>query len=748
MGDLPELPPDLRDRYLDRLGGWSGRVSAQGLEELQRKHLYAVPFHNLALLESGGRPYRVPSVVEAAQNNASGIGGTCHLTTPAFAALLLCLGFQAALVAGTIRRRGDHIMARVRVEEQDFFVDVGNGHPYLHPLVIGQERRWSAHGWTFAWRSDAAGHRLIRLVGDQERLVYSVDPQPRAWKDFEPTIRAHHEHLGFGPFLSSLRAVRMSPACIQVVRNGVYSRYSAGLVSQRPLSGRSQVIEVLQGRLGLEPGLVEGGVDGLLALNPGAMSPELPAPRVLLATQTIGRTQQVRELVRSIEQDRLCSGLAPDQVEVLVLDNQAGQDRNSLRLPDDLALSINVVPVQAHRDSVAEDLGLSPTLQPPLPIGAGRHALLRAVRACLEADSRPTIVWLVDDDMQLAQFQKGAEGLEIHSSRGLLAQVVELWRSRPELSVAIGTYTGDPPIPAFATWAGQLHDLAANLRALAEVGPEVAWSPPENDRGVADFYYDHAGGALTAGEGIFWLEGVDGRTGREVLARLAKSLSSMLAGSQVFRPLVTGGPPPSRTTSARGGNVLFLDADTLFAAPFPSLRCSDGVVTRRADSLAAALLERRRGDVRCEVVDLPLLHGRRPQDLSSPAASEDSTPEAVARFMESQARGIALGRSIADGRPVGEHLARRRALHRAGVVKTREGLDWALAALNSPGVWWHEDVVGLVCRDRIEGVLNQLAEGLPSQSVLAAAEVDVDEELEEFLELLPERAKRWEASWT
>lgn len=747
MCELTELSPDLRDRYLDRLGGWSGQVSAQGLEELQRKHLYAVPFHNLALLESGGRPYRVPSIVETAQSNATGVGGTCHLTTPAFAALLRCLGFQAALVAGTIRRRGDHIMARVRVEGQDFFVDVGNGHPYLHPLAIGQERRWSVHSWTFAWRSDAAGHRLIRLVGDQERLVYSVDPQPRAWKDFEQTIRAHHEHLGFGPFLSSLRAVRMSPACIQVVRNGVYSRYSAGLVSQRPLSGRSQVIEVLQDRLGLEPGLVEGGVDGLLARDPGALSSKLPAPRVLIATQTIGRTRQVRELVRSVEQDRLRSGLASDQVEVLVLDNQAGQDRKSLRLLDDLACSVKVVPVQAHRDSVAEDLGLSPTLQPPLPIGAGRHALLRAVRACLVADSRPTIVWLVDDDMQLAQLRKGAEGLEIHSSRGLLAEVVELWRSRPELSVAIGTYTGDPPIPAFATWAGQLHDLVANLSALAEMGPEGAWSPPENDRGVADFYYDHAGDTLTVEEGIFWLEGVDGRTGREVLVHLADSLPSMLAGSQVFRPLVAGGPPPSRTTSARGGNVLFLDADTLFAAPFPSLRCSDEVVTRRADSLAAALLERK-GDVRCEVVDLPLLHGRRPQDLSSPAATEDTTPKAVARFMESQARGIALGRSMADGRPVGEHLARRRGLHRAGVVKTREGLGRALAALNSPGIWWHEDAVGLVCRDRIESVLDQLAEGLPSQSVLAAAEVDVDEELEKFLELLPEGAERWEASWT
>lgn len=745
--DLPELSRALRDRYLDRLGGWSGRVSAAGLAELQRKHLHAVPFHNLALLANDGRSYRAPSILETVRDNARGVGGTCHLTTPAFAALLNALGFRAALVAGTIRKPGDHIMARVRVEGQDFVVDVGNGHPYVRPFPLGGERRWTEHGWAFVWRSDESGHRLSRVREGREHLVYSVDPHPRAWEHFEPIIRGHHERQGFGPFLGALRAVRMTPDCIQVLRNGLYSRYSRGLVSRRPVTERGRAARLLRDLFNLESDLVERGLDALLGANPNALACQLPSPKVFVVTQTIGRTQQVHDLVQSIEADRLRSGLSPEQIEILVLDNQAERDRHPIRIPRDLELCVDVLPVRDHRDRVAESLRLSPAGQAPLPIGAGRHALLKALHPRLKSASSSSIVWLVDDDIQFAQLAMGPDGPAVRDERALLAEVVELWRSRPELSVAIGTYTGDPPIPAFATWAGQLRDLVANLRALAALGPEGVWAPQSNDRSVADFYYDHGGDTLRTDGPSFWLEGLNGHSSREVLTELAERLPGMLAGRQVFRPLLAGGPPPSRPTSARGGNVVFLDADTLFAAPFPSLSCADGVVTRRADSLAAALLERK-GGVFSEVVDLPLLHGRRSRDLSSPAASEDIVPSAVARFMEAQARGIALGRAMADGQSVGLHLAKRRALHREGVGRTREGISQARGVLLAGEAWWHLDPLGAACCERIEGVLERLAKGLPTQSDLADAEVSVDEELERFLEVLPERAGRWEASWT
>lgn len=743
---LPELPTDLRDRYLDRLGGWSGSRSAEGLEELQRKHLYAVPFHNLALLSNRGRPYSIPSLLEIARDNAMGIGGTCHLTTPAFATLLASVGFQVNLVAGTIREPGDHLLALAHVDGERFVVDVGNGHPYLYPLPVGTSRSWSAHGWSFSWTSRDGRHALVRHRDGRREVVYTVDLAPRAWADFAPIIRAHHEQAGFGPFLHALRAVRLAADSMKVVRNGVYSRHAAGLVCRRPVETVEAVREALQGALGLHPELVEDGVAALLEAHPAALHTDLPQPRVLVATQTIGRVRQLQALVDSLETDRVRSGLSPEQVEVVVLDNQDPTARCTLGLDGRAPFSIHTVPVESPSAAIHRSAGLSPSGAPPLPIGAGRHALVEAVRPRLEASDRPTVVWLLDDDLQLAQLSDGGEGPRETRTRPLLAELLRRWRGRPSLSVAVGLYTGDPPIPAFATWAGQLFDLAANLRAFADAAPNSTWAPPPNRRDTADYYYDHGGGSLLDCPEPFWFEAGRGRLCREALALLAEALPGMLVGCQVFRPVTAEGPQPSRTTSARGGNVAFLDADALFLAPFPSLRCNDGVVTRRADSLAASLLERR-GDVLAEVVDLPLLHGRSPLDHSSPTACEHIEPPAVARFMEAQARGIALGRALADGRPVADHLAERRQLHRAGLRRTRVLLERARAALVAKEAWWNRDEPGRASQARIAEVLDCLEAGLPDARHLDEAEGDVGEELQAFLDGLPERAASWSASW-
>lgn len=743
---LPALPMALRDRYLDRLGGWSGVRSEDGLTELQRRHLYAVPFHNLALLANRGRPYRIPSLLETARDNARGIGGTCHLTTPAFATLLAALGFDVHLIAGTIRQPGDHLLALVHIDGARFVVDVGNGHPYLHPLRIGGTRSWRAHGWSFTWTSDACGHVLRRHRGDTTEVVYTVDLRQRSWDDLAPTIRAHHERAGFGPFLGALRAVRLSPETVQVVRNGVYSRHAAGLVCRRPVTTAETVREALTEALGLDPELAAEGVAALLEIRPDALAADLPEPRVLVATQTIGRVRQLGALVDSLETDRRRSGLSPDQVNVVVLDNQGSAERVPLALGDRFPFPVHVVSAEAATDDAALAAGLSPDLPPPLPIGAGRHALLAAVQPHLVDSPHPTVVWLLDDDLQLAQLTGGPDGPTVTQDRALLAEVLQLWRERPALSVAVGLYSGDPPVPAFATWAGQLLDLTANLRALADAGPDDLWAPPANQRDTADYYYDHGGDVLLDSPAPYWFEGGRGQSGRAVLGLLAEALPGMLVGRQVFRPVTAGGPRPSRTESARGGNVVFLDADALFAAPFPSVRCSDGVVTRRADSLAAALVGRL-GWLRSAVVDLPLLHGRSALDRSSPAACEAPEPVALAHFMEAQARGIALGRAFADGRPVAEHLEERRALHRAGLQRTRSELAAARAVLGTPGVWWNGVGTGELGQSRIRELLDCLESGLPTTGQLAQAEGAVADELQAFLDELPARARAWRASW-
>ncbi|MGB1277738.1 MAG: arylamine N-acetyltransferase, partial [Nannocystaceae bacterium] len=104
---LPILPDSTRDAYLRRLEIETPSLDLDGLTVLQGAHLRRVPFHNLGLLINDGKPYRVPSLVEVAQANTRGIGGTCHLTTPGFATLLRTLGFEVDLIGGAVTHPGD-----------------------------------------------------------------------------------------------------------------------------------------------------------------------------------------------------------------------------------------------------------------------------------------------------------------------------------------------------------------------------------------------------------------------------------------------------------------------------------------------------------------------------------------------------------------------------------------------------------------------------------------------------------------
>ena len=146
---------------------------------------------------------------------------------------------------------------------------------------------------------------------------------------------------------------------------------------------------------------------------------------------------------------------------------------------------------------------------------------------------------------------------------------------------------------------------------------------------------------------------------------LARAWPSVARGSQVMRPLTYEGPRGGMSPLARGGNVVFFDRDALTATPFPAHRADDGVVTRRADSLAALLTN---GSWCARALDLPVLHGRQNEDGSSPMSSGARGNSALATFVEAQTRGIALTRALAKGEKssVAEELSRRRQLHLDG----------------------------------------------------------------------------------
>ena len=227
-----------------------------------------------------------------------------------------------------------------------------------------------------------------------------------------------------------------------------------------------------------------------------------------------------------------------------------------------------------------------------LPISQARSALqsyLYAYGKQLGADA----VWILDDDVRLEQLverdgQHVLEKLEI----GPLLQ----WLRASRVDIAIGQYCGDAPLPFAATMRGQMVDLDASLRALAQTGADEVWERSERENsalraGRGDAHYDLSRSDTDRLETPFIIARERNKeTCREVFRRLAESVPGILSGQQVFRPLLAGGQGDLKPGVQCGGNTLVFDLEALRDASNVSPTAL-GRVARRSD-MNWALIQR------------------------------------------------------------------------------------------------------------------------------------------------------------
>ncbi len=183
--------------YLARIG-YSGPLdpTPSTLRELQRAHLFAVPFENLDI----GRKCRIVVDQESSYRKIvdQHRGGFCYELNGAFAALLEALGFRVTLLSARVPRQDgsdspefDHLALRVDLD-RSWLTDVGFGDSFVEPLLLE----------TGAEQVQQDG-RVFRIVdsGDslevQKRDVtiwkreYLFSLQPRRVEDFAAMCHYH-----------------------------------------------------------------------------------------------------------------------------------------------------------------------------------------------------------------------------------------------------------------------------------------------------------------------------------------------------------------------------------------------------------------------------------------------------------------------------------------------------------------------------------------------------------------------------
>ena len=381
---------------------------------------------------------------------------------------------------------------------------------------------------------------------------------------------------------------------------------------------------------------------------PVPLSPAPPQAPPHLIVGMIADTARLEDVgglladLRGLAGDPSLSGL-----DVLILENGRS------RMPDETlrslverermdGLRVHLVDRARHLEDAAS--GLVPDggagRDRKLPIAPARTALQSYLYAF--ARRRPgAVVWIVDDDMRLDPLVIGEDGQLQRQPRALAPVLRELRRLHAggELDVALGTYTGAPPLPFAATVRVQLVDLAASLRWLASLDPRAAL--PDRSRenaalrsGRRDYYYDlsrketdrletpfpivPAFPGESAGEAFERLAGVaKGSSAGVAEGSTAGAAERILAGEQVFRPLAAeAGIDPLESLGGglrrdglqRGGNTFVFDVEALRLAPNPS-PAIDGRPSRRSDMIWTLLQERCFGR-RVATVPIALYHDR------------------------------------------------------------------------------------------------------------------------------------------
>jgi N-hydroxyarylamine O-acetyltransferase len=207
------------EAFCRRLGISFKKADLDTLRLLVRTYLGKIPFHNVHMLVRYGRE---PTRREILDDMHRGLGGPCNVMNPFFAALLARLGYDVTLLSGSMQQPDCHIALCIRFGDDAYWVDVGNGHPYLEPIRFGDESPKFHAGLGFRLVTQKPGVFAIEHQfdpGGPWKTCYTFTLEPRSHAFFAQMIAEHHTKPGFGPFMTGLRLIRIPDGSLTAIRD-------------------------------------------------------------------------------------------------------------------------------------------------------------------------------------------------------------------------------------------------------------------------------------------------------------------------------------------------------------------------------------------------------------------------------------------------------------------------------------------------------------------------------------------------
>jgi len=518
---------------------------------------------------------------------------------------------------------GEVMMPPQEIRPADFLV----GNPGIQPtsLVVRLDRLLEAGGFDEALYSCTDRDLCIRL-GRLPGIQYQALNQITA-DHFACTDRARLCTPGSAARISGLQ--------------GFYSKHSPEMNTAQEVGFRERAESLFNWSPDMS--FVPKSPEEVVLL-PAAVD---PLHLIVGLISDSGRCGPLNDLLTDLAELQDDAGLSG--LDVLVLENGSATPGETSIL--DVTAYWQEQGLRVHLISCVERDIASQVGELPIIAAPGQRWAISQARTALQtylyyfAIKRPgAVVWIVDDDMRLDPLIDASD----RKQRTRLPLVTRLAQLKTQgVDIAIGPYTGAPPLPVLSTVRVQMVDLLATLRwieCLEQTQPLPDRSA-ENlclRKGHRDYYYDLSHVETDRLEAAFLLEpATKGETVAHALSRLTGQLGRLLCGEQIFRPLsVTAAEVNAfapKESLHRGGNTFVFDIEALVDAPnaVPDI---DGRPTRRSDMMWA-LLQRHHFKRRVVSVPLPTYHAREALKTS---------PEEDERCLADDIRGFAMFTAMRD----------------------------------------------------------------------------------------------------
>ena len=231
--------------FLSAIGVQGIDCSPSGLQVLIKTALASVPFTNIMMLV---RPRRSPTHEEIIDDMLSLRGGLCGHYNPFMNEVLRHCGFDSSLVPGWMNGKLSHMAIVVSIGQDNWWLDFGNGHPYLTPIKLGLEEIHCHAGQSYRIvanpeESYSLEHKLPLEESFTENYRFTTERVP--FSHFDEMVECHYTTPGFGPFLESVRFIRFPGGEMLAIRDDVLLRTTEGELTEQIIDGIEEMERII-----------------------------------------------------------------------------------------------------------------------------------------------------------------------------------------------------------------------------------------------------------------------------------------------------------------------------------------------------------------------------------------------------------------------------------------------------------------------------------------------------------------------